>query len=142
MRCGHKNCVTCPYDYCIAEKVDERPNAGVRKIIDEKTRQKRKAYHHATYMANQKYYQDKARNRARALAKDKKMKRQNTCCWCSKEFDKPHEMIKYHKNYFCGEECLGEYLVSKAQQKDEVKVIWVDTEENIEVLAREEAAQW
>lgn len=138
MKCNHKNCSTCPYDYCIAETVASEN----QKAIEAKQTSWRKDYNKTYYKINQKDLKERARRRGEVKRAAKKMERLNKCHWCSKEFDKPHEMIKYHKYYFCCEECLGEYLVNKAQHKEELEVIWVDTEENIEILAREEAAQW
>ena len=138
MKCNHKNCTTCPYDYCVTEKVISKD----KRDIQTKQEAWRKDYNKSYYKINRQDLKERARKRAEVLRLAKHMEKLNKCCWCDKEFDKPHEMIKYHKYYFCSEECLGEYLVDKAQKKDELQTVWVDTEENIETLAREEAAQW
>lgn len=57
--------------------------------------------------------------------------RKEICCkWCGKVFDEPGEILKYKGNYYCGDGCLGEYLVDQAEE--EIEEVWIDTEENME----------
>jgi hypothetical protein len=46
------------------------------------------------------------------------------------------DIIRHEDKYFCSEECLGEYLVSKIE--DEIDVEWFDTEEHMRICAEEE----
>ena len=65
---------------------------------------------------------------------------QRECYWCHKHFDRPGDIYKYKKHYFCDDTCLGEYLVSKAE--DEIEVVWHDTEENIRICALEAKGEY
>lgn len=58
------------------------------------------------------------------------------CYFCGKEWDRPRHILKYKGNYFCNEDCLAEYLLSKAE--DETDIEWFDTEENMRICAEEE----
>ena len=60
----------------------------------------------------------------------------SSCYSCNRSFDRPMHIIKYKDRYFCDEQCLGEYLVSKAE--DDIDIEWFDTEENMRILAEEE----
>lgn len=57
------------------------------------------------------------------------------CKHCQKDIDKPKSILKFNDDYFCDEDCLGEYLV--AQVEDEVEVVWADTEENLKICMGE-----
>lgn len=138
MKCTHKNCTTCPYEYCISENVPSK-----NKILIQAAEEAwRSEYNKAYYKIRQEELQARARERGKKRCWARKMEKLNKCFWCGKKFEQPHEMIKYHKYYFCSTECLGEYLVDKANAKNELDTIWVDTEENMKILAQEEKGEW
>ncbi len=59
------------------------------------------------------------------------------CYWCHKHFDTPRHYIRYDKKNFCDEDCLGEFLVDRAE--DDMEVLWFDTAENMRICAEEDA---
>ncbi len=148
MRCN-KDCFNCPYPDCILDMSE------VKAVM---LKQQRKAEYQKEYFKKyrvdhseelKKFQKKYSQINKEALDIKRRMRRikakmdfMSVCCWCKKENDKPHEMIKYKKSYFCCEECLGEYLVDKANAKNELDIVFVDTEANIEMLAKEEKAAW
>lgn len=62
------------------------------------------------------------------------------CDWCNRQYDTPRAMLRYGDHIFCDDECLGEYLVDKAD--GEIEEIWFDTPENIEQREVERKAQY
>ena len=62
------------------------------------------------------------------------------CDWCHRHYETPRELVRYDDKIFCDEDCLGQYLVDKAD--GEIEVIWFDTPDNIEMAEAERKAQY
>ena len=62
------------------------------------------------------------------------------CDWCNRHYDTPRQMLRYDDKFFCDDECLGEYLVDRAE--GDIEEIWFDTPENIEICEKEQRAEW
>ena len=136
MKCN-EDCFNCPYEDCIA---DEKDLVKKKELTRHKNPRDVKKYNHDYYIMNRDYYLQKSRERAAAIRAKKKMERESKCFWCHKEWNEPREVIRYKGKYFCDEECLGEYLVDKAE--GEFESVWHDTEENIKTCEQEKKAEW
>lgn len=62
------------------------------------------------------------------------------CSWCRRVFSTPTDLLRYDDKIFCDTNCLGEYLVEKAEE--DIEEIWFDTPENIEICAKEKRAEY
>ena len=121
MNCD-KNCFECKLEDC--------------GLTRHKNPISRKQYHHNYYLLNRDYYREKARQRYAARKAREMMEKESRCHYCDKEWDEPRDVLKYKDHYFCGEECLGAYLVEQADK--EIEVVWHDTEENRRICAMED----
>lgn len=130
MECGFDDCFACPYPDCIVDEYGKVKLIGVKKIgaptkANKITKDIRK-YNRDYYILNQEYLKDKQKEYAAVKRKERIISQQSTCFYCKKVNKNPHEVIKYHKYYFCCPECLGNYLYQRAEGKQEAIKIWFD----------------
>lgn len=76
---------------------------------------------------------DKIPTKKEKVREAKEMPRR--CHFCKTYWDEPRHIIRYKRKAFCDEDCLAEYLLSKAE--DDIEVEWFDTEENMRICAEE-----
>jgi len=130
MECGIDDCFACPFPDCILDENDKIKPIGLKKVgvpkkANKITRDMQK-YNRDYYILNQEYLKAVAKEHAAVKRKERIISQQSTCFYCKKVNKKPHEVIKYHKYYFCGPECLGNYLYQRAEDKQEAIKMWFD----------------
>ena len=50
------------------------------------------------------------------------------CAYCGKKWTTTRDILKYDDKYFCDDDCLGSYLVDKAD--GDIEIIFYETEDN------------
>ena len=118
MKCGHDDCFTCPYPDCIWGEEPKRTPSQIKK--NEANKRWRAAHREQRRAYDRMYYQ--------TVRKAKKMCK---CFQCGYEWTEARTMLKYHRKYFCDEECLKNYLYEKAD--DEIEEVFIDSPENREL---------
>ena len=120
--------------------MDAKKEAG--KIFSDARKEYRRKYYQENrdrLLAKQNAYRESHKAEINLKNRIKRMENRE-CYWCHKHFDRPGDIYKYKKHYFCDDTCLGEYLVSKAE--DDIEVVWNDTEENIRICALEAKGEY
>ena len=151
MKCDHDNCFTCPYPDCVLPDDDIKNELKVlrakelarkkyqhdyQKIYRKEKAQEIRAKQRQYAEANR--YEIDIKRRIRCI-KDS-IKKKSICYYCKAQNNEPHDIYKYRKHYFCSFDCLGKYLLDRAEK--EVVKSWVDTKIDVEKVAREEKEKW
>ena len=113
--------------------------------VDELYKKTRRVYNQRHYAKNKDKIIEKqtiynlAHKREIEIKRKIRRAKEMECYWCHKHWNTPGHIVRYKRHLFCDEDCLGEYLVSRAE--DDIEIEWFDTPENIEICEREKWAE-
>ena len=121
----NQDCFNCQYADCVLSVVPIEQESLTEKEIKYKAYQKKyRKDHKDKLVAQQREWYEKNREsclaRRRAISKNQRLEKLNICSYCHKETGQA--VMIYHRKVYCSDECLKEYLLLKAKQK-EVRVI-------------------